>query len=532
MQDGGHVQVENLSIALRKRSNWEAIDLGFALARQWFMRLWGAWIIGALPVFIITMILTYSTENETLRIFLFILFWWGKPLYEQPLLFILSRQLFSEPVSLRDVLKDYFKIIKPQLAALLLWRRLSLSRSFNNPVAMLENLKGKERRSRLNVLHAQQSSAAQWLTIICVHIEYLLYTSLLLFLFALIPSELNDDLSLLEWLGGEGSILLAVNNIAYFICISIMAPIYVASGFALYITRRIKLEGWDIELGFKRMKNRLENNTASIKHNNGKSPNAILVCLPLLSCLLAFSLLPSNSHAQEILNIDKNDAKTAIEEVLKHEDFGKTITKKELTFVGTNSEDEDDETPQWLKDFFEWLFGNLGDEDVSTGFKIIEIIIWLAIAGFIVWLISKYSHWLNWITLPSQSANNQTTPIPNKILGMEMSKNTLPRDILATFSNLINNKQYREALSLLYRATLSSIVHHGDIEIPVSATEQECATIVSQKRNENESMFFKSLTHAWIMLAYADQEPSKETLTNLREGWSNHYAFLYNQDPS
>ncbi len=526
------MQVENLSIALRKRSNWEAIDLGCTLARQWFLRLWGAWLIGALPVFIIAMILMYSVEDETLSIFLFILFWWGKPLYEQPLLFILSRQLFSEPVTLRDVLKDYFKIIKPQLAALLLWRRLSLSRSFNNPVAMLEGLKGKERRSRLNVLHAQQSSAAQWLTIICVHIEYLLYTSLLIFLFALIPSELNDDLSLLEWLGGEGSILLAINNIAYFICISIMAPIYVASGFALYITRRIKLEGWDIELGFKRMKNRLESNTSTIKQNNEKSSGVILACLPLLSCLLTFSLFPNNSYADDALNIDKNDAKTTIEEVLKHEDFGKTITKKELTFIGSDSEDENSEPPQWLKDFLEWLFRNLLDDDVSAGFKIIEIIIWIAIAGFIVWLISKYSHWLNWINLPTQRTNNQTAAIPNKILGMEMSKNTLPADILAAFSVLINNKQYREALSLLYRATLSAIVHHGDIEIPASATEQECASIVSRKRDVNESKFFKSLTHAWIMLAYADREPSKETLADLREGWSKHYALLYNQDIS
>ena len=165
------MEVENLAITLRKRSNWEAIDLGFALARQWFFRLWSAWLIGALPIFALTMILMYVIEDETLRVMSFVLFWWGKPLYEQPLLFILSRQLFSEPVTFRDVLNNYFKIIKPQLAALLLWRRFSLSRSFNNPVAMLENLKGKERRTRLNVLHAQQSSAAQWLTIICVHLR-------------------------------------------------------------------------------------------------------------------------------------------------------------------------------------------------------------------------------------------------------------------------------------------------------------------------------------------------------------------------
>ena len=524
------MEVENLAITLRKRSNWEAIDLGFALARQWFFRLWAAWLIGALPVFALTMILMYVIEDETLRVMSFVFFWWGKPLYEQPLLFILSRQLFSEPVTFRDVLKNYFKIIKPQLAALLSWRRFSLSRSFNNPVAMLESLKGKERRSRLTVLHAQQSSAAQWLTIICVHLEYLLYISLLLFLFALIPSELNDDFSLLEWLGGEGSILLALNNIAYLIAISILAPIYVAAGFALYITRRIKLEGWDIELGFKRMKNRLENNTANSKQN--KSSGSILACIPLLIGLLLSPLISSHSYAQNTQSLNQEHAKNIIEEVLKHEDFGKTITKNEWVFVGDTSQDEEKEMPEWLKDFLKWLFGNIFDDDVSIGFKIFEILIWLALAAFVVWLINKYSHWLTWVSLPALGNKNKARPIPNKILGMEISQESLPDDVLAVFTSLINNKKYRDALSLLYRASLSAIVHRGDIEIPASATEQECYKIVSGKRDENESKYFKSLTHAWIMLAYADHDPSEKTLVDLRNGWSKHYTINHSQDYS
>ena len=172
------------------------------------------------------------------------------------------------------------------------------------------------------------------------------------------------------------------------------------------------------------------------------------------------------------------------------------------------------------------------DDDVSIGFKIIEVMIWLALAALIIWLITKYSHWLNWINLPAQRNKNQAVSIPNKIFGMEISKETLPNDILASFTKLVNNKNYREALSLLYRASLSAIVHNGDIDIPASATEQECAKMVSSKRDENESRFFKSLTHAWIMLAYANHIPSKDTLTYLQEGWSNHYAVRYKQDHS
>jgi uncharacterized membrane protein len=38
-----------------------------------------------------------------------------------------------------------------------------------------------------------------------------------------------------------------------FLIISIIEPLYVAAGFALYLNRRTHLEGWDIELIFRRI---------------------------------------------------------------------------------------------------------------------------------------------------------------------------------------------------------------------------------------------------------------------------------------
>lgn len=518
------MQVENLAIALRIRSNWEAIDLGFTLARQWFFRLWVTWLLGALPVFIIVISLLSIVNNDIFRSFIFIVFWWLKPLYEQPLLYILSRQLFSEPVSLRDVYKNYFTIIKPQLGALLLWRRLSLSRSFNNPVAMLENLTGKKRRERLNVLHAQQSSASQWLTIICVHLELLLYSSFLLFVYTLIPTELINELTLLKLFEGEGLLLIIITDLAYFFAISIIAPIYVAAGFALYINRRIKLEGWDIELAFKRMRNRLNNIKKVGNSHLNQSTSTTLACLPILACLLISAFSSSQSLASENTVISKETAKATIEEVLKNEDFGKTTTKKTWVYVGSERDQaKDDNSSNWLEDFFEWLFGHLFDGEIYSVFKVLEVLIWLAVAAAVIWLISKYSHWLTWISLRKRIIQDEEYSVPNIILGMDMNQASLPDDILATFTNYINNTQYREALSLLYRATLSVIVHRGDVEIPTSATEQECSNMITNTYSKDESTYFKTLTQAWIMLAYAHRVPSKETLSQLRDGWPRYY---------
>lgn len=524
MQAEAQMKVEDLTIQLRNRSYWEAIDLGFALSRQWFFRLWGAWMIAALPIFLFTILVIYLSDNEYIRSFIFILFWWCKPLYEQPLLHILSRQLFSEPVTLRDVFKDYFKVVKPQLSALLLWRRFSLSRSFNNPIAMLENLTGKQRRNRLHVLHSQQSSASQWLTIVCVHLELILYFSTLAFVYVLIPNELNNGFTLWELIGEESAALLVITNIAYFIAISIIAPMYVSAGFALYITRRVKLEGWDIELAFKRMKNRLENQNHMHRSDKSKPSSSSLACIPFIAGLLVVSLSSPPSYADITPNLTLEDSKSTIEKVLKKDAFGEKRTNHKWTYIGTDKDNkDDDEPPTWLKKLFEKYFENIFGSEVSTALKIFEFIIWLAVGLLVIWLVNRYSHWLSWINMPSRS-QKKSHSIPNTILGMEMNKESLPEDVLTSFSSLINAKQYREALSLLYRATLSSIVHRGDIEILDSATERECSDIVASKRDKNESNFFKTLTDAWILLAYADREPSLETLTGLRDEWSQHYS--------
>ena len=519
------MQVESLAVALRKRSNSEAIDLGFALARRWFLRLWSVWLIGALPVFLVTICLILFVENQYIGSIAFLFFWWLKPLYEQPILYILSRQLFSESISFHYIFKDYFQIIKPQLPALLLWRRLSLSRSFNNPVAMLEGLIKKERRTRLNILHSQQSNSSQMLTIVCVHLEVLLYLALLAFAYMLIPTEFTDD-DFFDLLVSEGIVLDLIANISYFIAISVIAPFYVAAGFSLYITRRTKLEGWDIELAFKRMHNRLSN-LSPIKSTIG---NAHLASLAIILCLFTQLYIPTAEADQQIATsstlsekrvITKEVSKETIQLVLEKEDFGEVTKENQWVYVGYDEENSE-EPPEWLEKFFKWLFGDFVKEDKNIGLQILEFLIWIAIAGLIIWLFRKYSHWMDWINTEPKPQGNRS--IPNKIMGMDITQESLPEDILNTVNELLNQKLYREALSLLYRASLAAIVQYGDIEIPSSATEQECSRLVTQARNKNEASYFEALTRTWILLAYGDRIPSEQTLAQLCDDWPMFYG--------
>ena len=91
------------------------------------------------------------------------------------------------------------------------------------------------------------SSTASWLNVILIFIESSLSISAIILITTLWP-ELIDLSRLFTDENYSDAIyfdLLAVLSIAF------VAPFYTAAGFVLYISRRIELEGWDIEICFR-----------------------------------------------------------------------------------------------------------------------------------------------------------------------------------------------------------------------------------------------------------------------------------------
>ncbi len=241
------MELDQIAAQLRVRNTWESIDLGFAMARQWFIPLWKLWIIIALPFFFLSAFFFHNEKNTWIGI---LIVWWCKPLYEPALTFWLSRTLFSEKVTLKEVLKQWFSIIKPLFISHLLWNRLNANRSFYYPVVLLEKQTGKNRIKRINVLGYGQN--AYWLTWICAIFETILFYSFHVLLFIMIPKELIDTLTYQQFLNMDFMGIL--NYFFLLMAMSIIAPFYVAAGFSLYINRRTELEAWDIEIEFRKIR--------------------------------------------------------------------------------------------------------------------------------------------------------------------------------------------------------------------------------------------------------------------------------------
>lgn len=510
------MNIQDMTTEVRPRNRWEAIDLGFTMARQWFLPLWGLWLLTALPVFaLVTALLPTSTYWAGLIV------WWLKPLYEQAVLYYLSRSLFGDYPSFQHIRKQLWSIIKPQLIASLTLRRLSPSRSFNAPVAMLEQLKGERRRERLNVLHHSQNNVSQWLTLVSVHLEMVLYFSLFAVVLVLIPEE-QEFFDWVDFMDGDNLPLQYVNNIVYFLAISLIAPFYVAAGFALYLTRRTELEAWDIELSFKKLQQRHRRGGSSYKSHTSTWAGIGLAGLLSLGI----------GYAPDSLALTKEESRTLIKQVMEHEDFGKLETYKTWEPLPDDQE-RDDSEKSFIEKLFEYLESLFEDRDVDREdsealgtllASLLKAVLYIGGGLLLLYLIWRFTHWLDWMGLPQfKTSQRRRPPPPTKLFGLEVNADTLPEDLLGEVRELLQKQQWRAAVALLYRASLIQLIHLHQLDIPESATEGECQRLVEQYRPDDEAHYFQRLTRQWLLLAYAHEQPQPTELSELCEQWPSFY---------
>ncbi|VAW57884.1 hypothetical protein MNBD_GAMMA11-1998 [hydrothermal vent metagenome] len=252
------MQLDKIIIALRQRNSWEAMDLGVQLMRGLWPVILFPWLILISGVLVFALFVQYLGYGILALIFM----WWIKPVYESMLLHILSRSVFGEYPSTSDVLSFSAGWLKTGLFTSLFFWRFSPARSFNMSVHLLEGLKGNARRKRLLSLHRVAGLNSAAVTIIGVHFETVLGITLYSVIFFIAPDIAADYFSTdtensAVMQDGRESVQYVVGIIVYGVTLFIFEPFYVAAGFMLYLNRRTQLEGWDIEIDFKKLVQRI-----------------------------------------------------------------------------------------------------------------------------------------------------------------------------------------------------------------------------------------------------------------------------------
>lgn len=239
------MQLESMDLVLRPRTTWEGCDLGVRLLQSWLRSVFSSYLAAALPLFAL-FIAMFGIAAWLPPL----LIWLSKPWLDRTILFVLSRALFGEPTTPMDVWRAQRQVWWSQLAVTLTLRRLTMSRSFTQPILQLEGLAGAERRARMRQLALRHRGVARMTTQSFAAAEFALFASLLSLQAWLAPHHGAFDLtSLLSLSGSREGVLY---TIAYAAAVAFVEPFYVAAGFGMYLNRRVELEAWDIEQEFRR----------------------------------------------------------------------------------------------------------------------------------------------------------------------------------------------------------------------------------------------------------------------------------------
>lgn len=199
-----------------------------------------------------------------------------------------------------------------------------------------------------------------------------------------------------------------------------------------------------------------------------------------------------------------------INEILAHEDFGKEETRQSWRFKKSEKEDDDewDLFPDWLADLFD-----LNPSSVALLAGVIEVLLWLAAAAILVWLVFKLKDELPNLFSPDTAAAEPE--LPASLFGVELERTQLPTNIVEQAQQLWHAGERREALSLLLRGSLVRVLESYPCHLFDSDTENECLAKIQQASPSDISSFMKSLIECWQTLAYAHREPQEMQFSHL-----------------
>jgi hypothetical protein len=471
------MDLSRITATIRPRTPWESIDLGFALARAWFLPLWLCWWVTAAPLALLALLPLHGRPDLWL-----LLLWWLKPGFEALPLYWMSRALFGERLSVATAARRLPQALPPRLWPQVLWRRIGITRSFSMPVTLLEAPRGGERTARLRVLG---TGAAGWLTVVCVHLESVLWLSALLLLAFLSPEGL-PQLDLATALLDSGSVPDWVASLLMLIAVSVLAPFYVAAGFALYLGRRTELEAWDIELAFRRAH---------------PAPGRRRAMTSAAVLLLVAVLLPAGGPAQ---TLTREEARAAVDAVLADPDFGTTREERVWVYVGDGAAAGGDAVVPWLP---AWLI-----QSVATAVKWLLL---LAAATASALLALRLLRLLREVRAPDRHRVN--APHPRWMDSGETAggdATALPLDIPAEVRRLLAAGENRGALALLYRAEIEQLRGAG-LDLPDSATEAECLAAAHAGARPEQAAWLHRLVGLWQGVAYGHRPADPTALEAL-----------------
>lgn len=494
------MNLERFVAVMRPRGSFEAVDFGFLLTRRFWPRLIVAWLVSSLPV-----MLLFAWWQPGRPFLLIPLFWWLKPLFERPMLFVLSRGLFGVEPPWREVFS--WRSLGPGLFADLTLRRFSPHRSLTMPVTLLEGSKGAIGQARRSLIGSSDVTGAG-LTFGCWLAELAFFTSLFFLLDMLLPGGFTgfDEIDFENsevWPASFGLLCYGF----YYLTASLLEPFYVGGGFLLYLQRRTVLEGWDVELAFRRMLQRRGQLEAEKIRRAGAGLAALL--LVGLTLALAAPLRAQDEAAaegqEEAAAADDQSSPEAIRqrigEIAANPDFG---GQREIE--------------KWHFKSGEPLFETGGDRTMPRlpiPWGLLRWVALLLVLGVVVFFLMKALR----DRASYAGGGPRQRPASQRRFGLEEDPLAPIGDVTARARKALEAGRIDEALAWLYRGAFQELAGRGLLPLRRDFTEDDCLRHLRRKaagRGAAEAaavspfeQLFREIADAWMRVAYGHFEVPK-----------------------
>lgn len=509
------MQLERSRAVLRTRRAYEAADLGVLLLRRLYRPTLWAWLWIVVPVQ-----LAVLWACSSFHVFFgYLALWWLKPLYDRPLGLVLGRGLFGEVPKGRKFLSALWAQGRRKLLADLSYRRFDPARSLVAPVTLLEGVRGAVATRRRHALVMANSASVATVLLACMATEVGCTVGIGIGVLMLMPEELPfilADLYSTAW----DDLTARVFLYAYALAIGLCEPLYVASGFGLYIDRRTTLEGWDVELAFRRMARRL-------------APAATAVLLLSLAVLAAPTRAQSTDAAVEGAADAGAHAVSEDEELYSRgaatDEQRRVLPKPSEDGQAAGAMDKVLARPELRREHVEehWELRERPDTAEPTAWpawlgalassvaESAAILVWglAAVAlAVLLYMLVETARRSAQLTVQIRAAEPEVQIRFERLPGRVLP----PHEVVPRARALLAAGEVTGALSVLYVGTLAALVVFDALEVPAEATEGEClrrvgAAPIAPARRE----LFVELTTHWQLSAYAHVPPDPDQMDML-----------------
>jgi len=225
---------------------------------------------------------------------------------------------------------------------------------------------------------------------------------------------------------------------------------------------------------------------------------------PAKACLLAalcFTAAGAQGVDPDADVLTPAAVQAAVETLRNDPNLGHDKTIRSLHWVaGQTPPEAPKNAPPWIVSLFQFLASSA------------SLLIWVAGAiGFAIAAVWVYRLLKSRQSAPRVAAAQGTS----RVQDLDINPNSLPADVGASALSLLEAGRTREALSLLYRGSLSRVVHRFSVAVGESFTEGEALRAVGQRLDQPRVQYFAALVALWQRVVYAAEAPAPESVAVL-----------------